>query len=74
MLGFSIISSKELQRLQALDSLYPENITKIVSLEKQVRNQNDVIEKFQRENDVLTYKLGKFDRKRVNGKFVKSTI
>jgi hypothetical protein len=78
MLGFSIISSTELQRMQQLDSSFRGIIdgkeAQIASLKKQVSNQNDVIAKFQTENNALMYKLAKFDRKGVNGKFVKATI
>ncbi|GHT09036.1 hypothetical protein FACS189426_06220 [Bacteroidia bacterium] len=78
MFGLKIISSKKLERMNNLDESFRGIIdgkeAQIKSLENQVSNQNDVIAKLQLENNILSEKLAKFDRKRVNGRFVKATI
>jgi len=63
MFGLSIVSTDELKRLQDVDDLFS---TKMGEKVKEVFNLNEQI-KF------LSEKLAKFDRKRVNGKFVKTT-
>ena len=63
MFGLSIVSTDELKRLQDVDDLFStkmgEKVTEIFNLNEQIKS--------------LLEKLAKFDRKRVNGKFVKTT-
>ena len=63
MFGLSIVSTDELKRLQDVDDLFStkmgEKVTEVFNLNEQIKS--------------LLKKLAKFDRKRVNGKFVKTT-
>ena len=63
MFGLSIVSTDELKRLQDVDDLFS---TKMGEKIKEVFNLNEQI-KF------LSERLAKFDRKRENGKFIKTT-
>jgi hypothetical protein len=64
MFGFNIIKCKKLQEMQQSEESFQGIITgkdaEISSLKLQV--------------ETLSEKLAKFDRKRVNGKFCKTTI
>ena len=62
MFGLSIISTDELKRLQDVDKSFS---TKMGEKVKEVFNLNEQIK-------LLSEKLAKFNRKRENGKFVKS--
>ena len=63
MFGLTIIRTKELERLKDVDTFFDKRITEMTKANSQLKEQTKS----------LSEKLAKFDRERVNGKFVKTT-